>query len=342
MIQRLLIALIFLVFTLLFTWQVVNVTRDWTLQNIHQQGSDELLEVITELRAGLDQYRYLPFLISQNRDVKALLDLPTSEKSSDVSLYLEQTNLVAGSSSLFLLDDEGEALAYSHWRDEDTFFQRSHDAQDYFQQAKSGHRGRQFSLNIDTQRPAYFLSSPIYDGSRFIGAAVVRIELQSMVKKVRSTGTVLLSDFDGTLFFSTGAFTRFEKLKTQARISKQELSNGVSTTLWARDKENWLSRSVSLDDLAWEVTVLNSTEAVQKNVRNASLFAFGGCFAIGLLGLLFRERQLKLRSQNETRLALARNEAQQKAIINHAQVGLLLLNPDGVITFANSTAFKAI
>lgn len=340
MIQRLMIALIFLVFTLLFTWQVVNVTRDWTLQNIHKQGSDELLEVITELRAGLDQYRYLPFLISQNRDVKALLDLPTSEKSADVSLYLEQTNLVAGSSSLFLLNSEGGALAYSHWRDEDTFFQRSHDTQEYFQQAKSGHRGRQFSLNIETQRPAYFLSSPIYDGSRFIGAAVVRIELQSMVKKVRSTGTVLLSDFEGTLFFSTGAFARFEKLKTQARISKQMLSNGVTTTLWARDKEHWLSRSVSLDDLAWEVTVLNSTEAVQENVRNASLFAFGGCFAIGLLGLLFRERQLKLRSQNETRLALARNEAQQKAIINHAQVGLLLVNPDGVITFANSTALK--
>ncbi|MFT6352771.1 MAG: C4-dicarboxylate-specific signal transduction histidine kinase [Neptuniibacter pectenicola] len=338
--HRLLMALVFLVFTLLFTWQVVNITRDLTLQRLHQQGSDELLKVITELRSALGQYRYLPFLISQNVSVKELLAFSKSEKSAEVSLYLEQTNLVAGSSSLFLLNTEGRALAYSHWRDEDDFFQRSHNDQAYFQQAQSGHRGRQFSLNVATKRPAYFLSSPIYDGTRFIGAAVVRIELQNLVKKLRSVETVLIADNKGTLFFSTGSFQRFENLQAQARVSSHDLSNGVTTALWEKDNHHWLARSVSLDDLAWEVTVLNDTDVVNKNVRNATLFSFGGCIAFGLLMLLFRERQLKLRSQNETRQALARNEAQQKAIINHAQVGLLLIDSQGLIRFANKMALQ--
>ena len=340
MIHRLLMALIFLVFTLLFTWQVVNVTRDWTLQRLHDQGSAELLKVITELRVALGEYRYLPFLISQNVSVKELLTFSKSEKSAEVSLYLEQTNLVAGSSSLFLLNTEGRALAYSHWRDEEDFFQRSHNNQAYFQQASDGHRGRQFSLNVDTKRPAYFLSSPIYEGTRFIGAAVVRIELQNLVQKLRSVETVLITDNKGTLFFSTGSFQRFENLQAQARIYPHELSNGVTTTLWEKEKHHWLARSVALDDLAWEVTVLNDTDVVNKNIRNATLFSFGGCVAFGLLMLLFRERQLKLRSQNETRQALARNEAQQKAIINHAQVGLLLIDSQGLIRFANKMALQ--
>ncbi len=131
MIQRLLIALVFLLCTLVFTWQVVSLTRDWTLQKLHQQGSDELLQVITQLRNALDEYRYLPFLISQDTDVKGLLDQPTPEIGKEVSLYLEQTNLVAGSSSLFVLNDQGKALAYSHWRDEKDFFLGSHQQQLY-------------------------------------------------------------------------------------------------------------------------------------------------------------------------------------------------------------------
>lgn len=340
MIRRLLTALAFLLFTLIFTWQVVNVTKDWTLQRLHQQGSDELLHVITQLRGALDEYRYLPFLISQDTDVKKLMRSSNIEKGTEVSLYLEQTNLVAGSSSLFVLNSQGQALAYSHWRDEEDFFLRSHQQQTYYQQAHSGHRGRQFSLNEETQRPAYFLSSPIYDGKQFTGAAVVRIELQNLVNKLRSNGTVLLSNSAGILFFTTGPFERFKAVKPQSQISTLELGDGVTTSLWEKGKHRWLARSVSLDDLEWQVTVLNNTDVVKRNVRNASLFSFGGCIAIGLIGLFFRERQLKLRSQNETRQALARNEAQQKAIINHAQVGLFLVDSKGLISFANEMALQ--
>ncbi len=340
MIQRLLIALVFLLCTLVFTWQVVSLTRDWTLQKLHQQGSDELLQVITQLRNALDEYRYLPFLISQDTDVKGLLDQPTPEIGKEVSLYLEQTNLVAGSSSLFVLNDQGKALAYSHWRDEKDFFLGSHQQQLYYQQAQNGHRGRQFSLNVATERPAYFLSSPIYDGTRFTGAAVVRIEVQQLVNKLRSTGNVLLSNSAGVLFFTTGPFRLFNAVEPQARVSFLDLSDGVRTSTWEKDEHRWLARSVTLDDLEWRVTVLSDTEIVKRNVRNASLFSFGGCIAFGLLGLLFRERHLKIRSQNETRQALARNEAQQKSIINHAQVGLFLVDSKGLISFANEMALQ--
>ena len=116
MMHRLLMALVFLVFTLLFTWQVVNITRDLTLQRLHQQGSDELLKVITELRSALGQYRYLPFLISQNVSVKELLAFSKSEKSAEVSLYLEQTNLVAGSSCECGRVSGGVSFSYASFR----------------------------------------------------------------------------------------------------------------------------------------------------------------------------------------------------------------------------------
>lgn len=340
MIRRLLNSLIFLLVTLAVTWQTVTVTRDWTLQNLHQQGSDELLQVITQLRSLLDEFRYLPFLIAQDTDVKELMQSSSLDKQEEVSLYLEQINLVAGSSSLFVLNSSGSAVAYSHWRDEQDFYLRSHQEQDYYIQALQGHRGRQFSVNSHNQKPAYFLSSPIYQGTQFTGAAVVRIELESLIQKLRSNGLVLLSDEQGTVFFSTSEFKTYEPVQVQAKVLESTLADGVSSQLWDKSGRRWLARSVTLDDLKWRVTVLRDTETVEKNSRNAALFSFGGCLAIGLLGLLLRERHLKKRSQTETREALAKSEARQKAIINNAQVGLLLIDEKGQITFANEMALQ--
>ena len=332
--------LLFVIGTMVLTWQIAELTRDWTLQKLHRKGSDQLLETVSQLRAVLDEYRYLPFLISQNSDVKALLLAPTAAKTADVSLYLEQTNLVAGTSSLFVLNQQGEPVAYSHWRDEKNFFFKSHQSENYFQQSREGKRGRQFSLNAETQQPAYFLSSPVYQGSRFAGAAVVRIELQSLSDKFRALPTVLLSNHQGKLFFTTGPLSRFGAINEQVKVVDVELADGSTSSLWRRAQQEWLARSVTLDDLQWQVTVLQETHVVNQNVRNAVLFSFGGCFALALLVLLMRERRLKLRSQDETRQTLARSEAQQKAIINNAQVGLFLIDAKANIVFANETALQ--
>ena len=340
MIKRLLFTTLFIIFTLLCTWQVAVIARDWTLQSLHQQGSDELLKVITQLRSALDEYRYLPFLISQDTDVKALLAGSEQTDKGEVSLYLEQINLVAGSSSLFILNRQGEAAAYSHWRDEETFIQRPHASEIYFTQAQQGHRGRQFSLDAYDGTSVYFLSSPVYNRSQFVGAAVVGVELDILVNKLRSTGDFLLRDSNGAVFHSTLPLERLETLADQYDAQTVPLNDGVVTTLWQQGAERWLVRSVLLDDLDWEVTVLTPIDVVQRNVRNATLFSFGASIALGLFALWFRERQLKLRSQTETREALAKSEAEQKAIINNAQVGLLLINEQGQITFANEMALQ--
>ena len=337
---RMLAIVLYLILSLVITWQAITFARDWTLQNLHQQGSDELLQVITQIREAMSEYRYLPFLISQNKDVRDLLAMPFFDIRDEVSLYLEQINLVAGSSAAFVLNADGQPLAYSHWREEQDFFLRSHNNQAYYQQARDGHRGRQFSLNASHQNPAYFLSSPIYDGKRFIGAAVVRIETDQMMRQIRSPDTLVLSDEAGNVFFSTGPFKRFLPLQQQMQQSSTPLSDGIFAQLWKQGGEQWLERSVVLDDITWRVTVLQNTQVVKRNVRNAFLFSFGGFLALGLAALLLRERRLKLRSQHETRLALARSEAQQKAIINNAQVGLLLVNPQARVTFANEMALQ--
>ena len=338
MLRRPLFVLVFMLLTLFFTWQVVNWSRNWTLQTLHQQGSDELLEVITQLRAALDEYRYLPFLISQNKSVRLMAMQPQSDNNSDISLFLEQTNLVAGSSSLFVLNAGGSALAYSHWRDEDDFFRRSHQSQEYYKQARDGQRGRQFSLNETSKNPAYFLSSPIYSGTEFIGASVVRIDLNRLESEIFSPSPVLMQDTQDVLFFSSDAFTAYESLTDKVEITGYEMPDGVILQLWKKGTQQWLARSVVLDDLQWKVTVLVDTGPVENNVRNASLFSFGGSIALGLMLLLLRERQLKLRSQNETRETLARSEAKQKAMINNAQVGLFLVDSQGRIIFANEMA----
>lgn len=338
--RRLVGFILFLLFTIVFTWQVASVVKDWTLQRLHQKGSDELLSVITQLRSTLDSYHYLPFLISQDSEVKTLLQTGQGSERDAVNLYLEKINLVAGASGLFVLDARGYAQADSNWRDNNRYLLAPHNQHNYYLQAVEGQRGRQFSLNRERRNPAYYLSSPIYVDRAFEGVAVVRIKLNKLVDQLKTLGTVLISNQDGVLFFSNGSFSLFENLEEQARITSSHLSNGIRAELWSHGDERWLARKVILDDLQWEVIALSDTEVVQRNVRNAVLFAFGGCIAAGLFGLFFRERQLKLRSQNETRAALAKSEARQKAIINNAQVGLILIDETGRITFANEMALQ--
>lgn len=90
--------------------------RNYELANLHKAGSERLLETIRSLRVAIDQYRYLPFLLSQNRDVKQLLLVPDADNQVRVSRLLEQTNLVAGSAALLILDEQGDIVAYSNWR----------------------------------------------------------------------------------------------------------------------------------------------------------------------------------------------------------------------------------
>lgn len=316
--------------------------RNWTLQTLQRSGTEVQLTRIGEIRSWLDSYDYLPFLLTQNRDVRALLLYPNPDMGVRVSRYLEQTSLVAGSTALFILDRSGRAVAYSRWRDQHDFYLRSHSSRNYFVDARQGNQGRRFGIDSDPQQPAFYLSAPIYDEQRFIGAAVVRLSLDLLQERLGAGLPWMLSSADGTVFAASEPDWLQQPVTALAPASRAySLDDGTRVEFWPSPQGGEsMAQSVTLDDLGWTLTILQDTAVAQRNMRSAILAALGGCIAVALLLLFLRERRLKQRSQQQAQQTLASSEQQQRDIIDTAQVGLITVDERGRMRFLNGTALQ--
>jgi len=323
--------------TLVLAVWLGKVTRSWEYSALQAQAADRLLGHIQRIRGTLDEYRYLPFLLTQNDDVLRLLYADNLDNWGEVSRYLEQTNLVAGASGLFILNRHGQTLAYSHWRDANGFLARSHAGQPYFTQTRSGEEGRYYSYQ-EGKRPTYFLSAPIYNQQSFVGAAVVRIDLQALIPRLQVDDLFTVSDDQGRVLMTSRSDWYRESLDQLATRTQKVLDDGTEAQLWKLPQGQMLAQSVRLDDLGWTFTALVSTREAEQSGQRVVLAILATGFLLGLLLLYLRERHLKQLSQQETREALARSEEQQRAIINKSEVGLITLNCMGQIRFINPMA----
>lgn len=334
------LALLMLVLSVIGTTLVTQFVRDWALTELKERGENQLLSIISQTRSELAEYRYLPFLVSQSNDVAELLRAPSPDNIARVSRYLEQTNLVAGTTALFVLDTQGKAKAFSHWRAQKDFYKVSHRNQRYFLQALEGQQGIQVTLPSAKHEGAVYLSAPVYVLSRLRGVATVRLDLGLLQAGLGQTGQYLFSK-EGQILMASKRFqaaTQLQDVVKDARTT--QLYDGSDIMQVELDQGGALLQTVTLDDLGWQVSVLNDLGEVVRVQRNATLFFIALCIVISLMVFLLRERQLKHISRRETQQALERSEARQRDIINTAHVGMITLDSRGQILFINPMAMQ--
>lgn len=335
--QRLILVVVLaLLVSIWGAFQAYYQTRDWGISQIQQQSSERLLDTISNLRTAIDQYRYLPFLLSQNRDVKELLLSPDENRFIRVSRYLEQTNLIAGSAALMVLDKQGKPVAYSNWREQDTITQLRFDHSPFFTQAISGDEGRSFALEGNPKRPSYYLSAPIYHQQALIGVSVMRLDIAQLREQLSSETLFFVANQDHQLLFvSTALQATLSDFWPLEPLTTSKIRDGRVINEWHSSQGSLLVVSVLLDDLRWHVGVLTPLKpATQRAMYVAFTFA-GGCLALALLVLYLREYRLKRKSQLEVIRAQRESEQRQRYIINTAQVGLITVDHKGRIIFIN-------
>lgn len=320
---------------------VGKVTKDFGYQALHAEAADRLLASIHRVRGALNAYHYLPFLLTQNEDVVALTQQSeggaTATLAQKVSRYLEQTNLVAGASGLFIVNHAGRTVAYSNWRDQQ-YTQPNEFAQlPIFELTKRGEEGRFYDNQLGEQA-YYYLSAPIYNHSRFVGAAIVRIELERLLPDSPPDELFAISDDKQRIFIASPRRWIGQERGRIAQQSEVSLPNGAQVQMWTIEHQHYLTHKVRLDDLGWTFTTLISAKASERYADLLAVLSTAGLWILGILLLYLRERRLKHLSQQETRAALARNEEQQRSIISNAEVGLLTLNQLGQIRFINPKA----
>lgn len=326
------IALVYILLVCGLAWLAGILSRDWALTRLQTQGADRLLTSVSQMRLALDQYSYLPFLLAQNTDVHRLLQ-PGATHQATVNRVLEQINLVAGSTALFVLGADGRPLAFSNWREEQAFPLESQRDEGYFKQAIAGEQGFELQFNVRPDQARLFMSAPVYT-DRLAGVAVMRLDMSHLREQLAIEYPLVVRSAAGQLIFKT------EIHWPPDRAAELRLGNGTLLELVRDEGELSLLQSVRLDDLGWTVSVLTNIRPAQYRSRVVGGSVLGGGVALGLLLLYLRESRQKRRLQLERMRERARSEEQQRDIINTAQVGLIHIDQRGRVQLINPMAMQ--
>ena len=335
-IKRIITIVVVSAVSIILACQAQRYAYNWSMLVLKEQGETRLLHIVTQFRGALREHQYLPFLISHNHEIKNLLLSNNGADRTSLGRYLQQLNLVAGSSALFILDPQGKLLSNSHLAKNSPLITRAHHQQDYFLQAKRGHQGFYIALGDESAVGALYFSAPIYAKGALIGVATVRVNFKSLQAKLAISDQFAMSQNGNILIASNPQWVQQRLDKVFVAKQLQVLDEGSQVDIRALSgKKELLIQSVLLDDIQWHLSVLSSTQDSVDSGYRAKLYTLGSCVALLLLLLWLRERHLKNLSREETQAARARSEANQREMIKQVQVGLLSLNERAEIQFIN-------
>lgn len=307
-------------------WYLMSWTETQHLQRLQQTGNERLDLYTATLQSAIARFDYLPFIVSRDADVAALLQEPQQAARQDtVNRMLQAWNTAAGSSDLYLMDADGNTVAASNWQHDYSFVGSNYGYRPYFQDALNGSKGRFFAIGATTQKPGFFLSHPVWHQQRVIGVAVVKIKVDALQDDWAAGGEdILLVDRDGVVFLSSRPQWKYRSLRplsdeTRQRLKQERKYSGVHVTALPVDYTNgaaarlrtakintsddplqaeaFLIHSRSIPPLDWQLLYLSNLKDLQARKRDAAALGIMGACLIVLLGYVALQRRDSRRLQ---------------------------------------------
>lgn len=320
--SRILISAVAIAVAILAIWQSWRISETNALSEVRRIGDERLTLYTSTVEGALDQYRYLPFLLALNPDVRQLVTGGGNKER--VNRYLEIVNTRAGAAALFVMDAHGDTRASSNWAEPLSFVGQNYAFRPYFRQAAAGEPGEFFAIGVTTGLPGYFMSAPIYGPAGIIGVTVVKVDLDRLQTDWAEGGeTVMVSDSNGVIFLSSRPEWKYHSLgplsdsvMTQIRTRKQynniplkALDLGApresvpdAITI---DGEAFIERALPLAQPGWRIHYLSPMAPVRDHVLGIVAITTISSFFIVLFVLYLRERRERQRSLDEAREAMA-------------------------------------
>ncbi len=294
---------------------------------LQEQATSRLSLYGSSLRGAIAQYQYLPFILSEDPSVQALLrsqDFTRAPLQAHVSRKLQRVAERSGAALLYVLDDQGTTVASSNFEAADSLIGKSFLYRPYFQQAYSQRTGRFYAIGTTTGQPGYYISHSVSRRSTVAGVTVVKISLEGLQTDWSTAQeNVLVADARGVIALSSRKEWRFQTLRLlseedQRSIQQQRQYEGVSLAPLGAVKPSWWSASrlltvpedavgeymvqeLPLEELGWTLYYLTPLTPVQQRAGESALAALGILGLLSALALFQRERLAKMRSLQESR-----------------------------------------
>ena len=322
--------------------------RAWQIRSLEARGQLQLYA--QSIHTLVERFRSVPEVLALDSDIKSLLRAPTdSLLRSTLNERLEQLNNAAGSNVLYLLNDKGETLVASNWRDWSSFVGNNYAFRPYFQDAVRQSAGRYFAVGVTTGIPGYFLSHAVRDDNgTVLGVLVVKLELEELQREwANQPGVLLVADSYSVVILSNRPAWRFlalDSLSEQARAELVEVRKYAEQALqplpstlrrqidsasqWRRVEgpdgpRDYLWQRQPLDDEGWTLHLLHEPKTLVDSVRSYRLAAAGVWMTLAFLLLYLAQRRKTQRLQTGIRERLEREVALRTAELREAQEGLV-------------------
>lgn len=315
------------------TFTVREICRDWLLDSNREQAENQLLTYVVDIRRVLASYKYLPYLITEQKNVITVLTDPKASLTP-IQQTLTQFDKAANTKGWYLLKPDGSLLVSSrHNTNWDTY-----KAQNITMNLRGPNgerdndRGVLTSSYIANGSANYYLSLPINHQGKLIGIAVIEVDLTALSEPwLAENDFILISNAQNKFFLSSHpqiSATEINSLGTTG-ITTHQLSNNANIYNWTIASRDYQVQQVQLDDLQWHIYYLTPLNNLYRKVNVAS-FISAILMSLLLSVLLYRyERKQKLYSH-----------AALKQMIAGTNVGLVLLNNDRSISYINPTAMR--
>ena len=304
---------------------------------LHQQGQNQLLTYVADLRRELNEYRHMPYSVTDNPAIRSFFSKP--QPTPYLQRYLEDIAKVSGANDWFILDQYGDILLSTNDQARDVltpFFPQQLLAKQLIEQ--QGETGLLTGYNKAHTQSAQLLTAPIYGSGKLLGAVAIQIQLSNLIESWTVSGEIIaITDKEKNLFLAHDDVNWSRDKNSLQSGLRYPLIDGTNTYQIKIANKDYMLHSVILDDLEWQLHYLSP---MKSSKQTANYIAFV-CFMIGSLLIVFalyrNERALKIASKIENEHLLEQNEQRQKALIEKTHVGLIQLDNLGNILFINPT-----
>ena len=266
------------------------------------------------LRSELERHRSLPMVLAQDPDLHALLAQPGPGAVDRLNRKLEGLARETRAAVIYVLNDQGVALAASNWSQPISFVGSDYRFRPYFYEAMRDGQASFFALGTVSGRPGLYLSRRISDATgRPLGVIVAKVEFDALETEWRASGEpTYVTDGDGVVLITTVSDWRFhttaslrpdrrQRLAVDQTAGRADLSalpfealapgmirlsRNVPPDLYAR-------ASVPIPDIGWRLHLLSpSGAAIARAILAARVVALlSVALLAGLTGILLRRRQ---------------------------------------------------
>jgi signal transduction histidine kinase/DNA-binding response OmpR family regulator len=186
------------------TWWLTGIWLEretgYEVYRTQREATQRLDGFVSDFERSLAYVRAVPDVVAHEAVVGQTLAASGSDTAA-LNAYLAFIARTTSVDLAFVMDATGLCIGSSNFDQADTLVGGMFDDREYFVAAQSGRAGVQYAVGRRTNIPGIFYSTPVEQAGRFIGAAVVKIDVPNIEREVFAKGA-FVTDRHGVIIIS--------------------------------------------------------------------------------------------------------------------------------------------